>query len=173
MRRPRLDPASVPPVRHLDHPSVGTHGRTSREAAPVSAAPHSVVALVGSVDLRAVTAVDAGRLLGGERLTALHVVEPGEDLDDLAHRWMCLSCSSVPLRTVDAEGTGADAVAAAVVDAVVPDDPRAVTTVVLARLQFARRWHRWLHDRTGAHIEAALEPLSQVRVLWVPVPVPG
>jgi hypothetical protein len=173
MRRPRSDPAATRSERHPDHPSFGVRTRPSEVSDPVSAVPHSVVALVGSVDLRAVTAVDAGRLLGGDRLTALHVVEPGEDLDDLARRWMRLTCSNVPLRTVDAESTSGDAVAAAVVDAVVPADPRAMTTVVLARMQFARRWHRWLHDRTGARIEAALEPLPQVRVLWVPVPVPG
>ncbi len=73
---PSTDPASIPPIRT----SIirRSHARQDRRvAAPVSAAPHSVVALVGAVDRRAVTAVDVGRLLGGERLTALHVVEPG------------------------------------------------------------------------------------------------
>ncbi|MGZ4683277.1 MAG: hypothetical protein ACXWBN_07865 [Acidimicrobiales bacterium] len=177
MRRPRFDPMAAPPSAHLDHPSAGVRTGTSietgRSSRPASTVPHSVVALVGSIDLRAVTAVDAGRLLGGDRLTALHVVESGEDLEDLARRWMRLTCSTVPLRTVDAAGNGGGDVAAAVVDAVTPEDPQAVTTVVLAQLLFARRWHRWLHDRTAAQIAGALEPLAQVRVLRVPVPVPG
>ena len=132
--------------------------------------PHRVVALVGSVDLRAVTAIDAGQLLGGDRLTALHVVEPGEDVDDLARRWMRLRCSTVPLRTVDA-ASDHDSLARAVVEAVLPDDPRVVVTVVIGQLQFARRWHRWLHDRTGDRIATALDSLAQVRVLSVPIPV--
>ena len=140
--------------------------------APVQVS-HSVVALVGAVDLRAIKAVDAGQLLAGDRLTALHVVEPGEDVDQLARRWSGLSCATVPLRTVDAAGPRGVDLAAAIVEAVVPEDPQAVTTVVLARLQLSRRWHRWLHDRTAADIEAALEPVAQVRVLSVPVLVPA
>ena len=150
--------------------------RSTPGATPPARAPHSVVALVGSVDLRAVIAVDAGRLLGGDRRTALHVIEPGEDVDDLAARWMRLRCSTVPLRTVDAQpdplGHGL-ALAEAVVEAVTPADPEAGVTVVLARLQFARRWHRWLHDQTAERIAAAIEPLPRVEVLWVPVPVPA
>ena len=131
---------------------------------------HRVVALIGSVDLRAVTAIDAGRLLGGDLLTALHVVEPGEDLDQLARRWMSLRCSAVPLRTVDAS-TGPDALVRTVVEAVVPDDPAAMVTVVMGQLQFACWWHRWLHDSTGDRIATALDRLARVRVLSVPIPV--
>jgi hypothetical protein len=175
-----LSPAPTPgAVRHPNPPSVRIVP-TPSVSVPVR---HSVVALIGSIDLRAVLSVDAARLLGGDRVTALHVVEPGEDVDELARRWMRLRCSTVPFRTVDADipadlasGTAAMGstgdVARAVADAVVPDDPSAIVTLVLARLQFARRWHRWLHDQTAEHIAAAVEPLAQVRVLWVPVPMP-
>ena len=170
MRPRRLDaphPASRPAP---DHPSLGPTSRARREAS--AAVPHSVVALIGSIDLRAVTAIDAGRLLGGDRLTALHVVEPGEDLDDLARRWMRLRCSNVPLRTVDTAAEP-EALVRTVVESVVPDDPNALVTVVMGQLQFARRWHRWLHDRTGDRIATALDSSDQVRVLSVPILVPA
>ncbi len=149
------------------------HGPNTTTTSPLRSSPgipHRVVALVGSVDRRAVTALDAGRLLGGDRLTALHVIEPGEDLDDLARRWMRLRCSTVPLRTIDAVADH-DAVVRAVVDAVVPADAGTVVTVVMGQLQFARRWHRWLHDGTGARIAAALDGRARVHVLSVPIPV--
>jgi hypothetical protein len=135
---------------------------------------HSVVALVGRIDRRAVVAVEAGRLLGGDQLTALHVVEPGEDLDDLARRWMGLRCSSVPLATVDsvdATDVRCAGVADAVVEAVTAADPATVVTLVLSHLQHRRRWHRWLHDQTARQIASAVQPLPHVHVLWVPIPV--
>lgn len=131
------------------------------------------MALIGAVDLRAVTAVDAGRLLGGDRLTALHAIQPGEDVEDLGRRWMRLRCSEIPLRTVDVSAADPADLVAGIVDAVVPAEPSEVVTVVMGRLQVGRSWQRWLHDRTGDRIADALGSRAQVRLLSVPVPVPA
>ena len=133
-----------------------------------------MVALIGAIDLRAVVAVDAGRLLAGDRLTALHVIEPGEDVPGLAARWMQLRCSSVPLRTVEPltdRGDSELAVAEAVIDAVTPADPTQAVTVVLAHLELATRRHRWLHRRTADRIAGAIEGRPDVELIRIPVPV--
>ena len=128
-----------------------------------------VVALVGRVDLRAVTAVDLAQRLELGPVGALHVLEPGEDVEDLAARWMELRCSNVPLRTVDGETS----VAAGVVRALESDrrPPGDRVTVVVARLALSRRSARWLHDHTGDVIAAALAPLGGIEVACVDVPV--
>ena len=127
-----------------------------------------VVALVGRVDLRAVIAVDLAQRLELGPVGALHVLEPGEDVEDLAARWMDLRVSNVPLRTVD----GATSVAAGVARVVESErrSPGGRVTVVMARLDLSRST-RWLHDHTGDAIVAALAPLDGVEVACADVPL--
>ena len=125
-----------------------------------------VVALVGRIDRRAVTAVELAQRLELGSVGALHVIEAGEDVGELAARWMGLSCADVPLRTVD----GAASVASGVVEALRGARPAGGrVTVVLARLELSGRVARWLHDGTGDAIAAALAPLDGVEVACAPV----
>ena len=130
---------------------------------------HPVVALVGRIDLRAVSAVETACRLDAGPVRALHVIEPNEDIGDLAEQWMAQRCSDVPLHTVEVAGS----VPQTVVDVLASNlrHPSARLTVVIGRLDLARPAARWLHDHTSDAIAQRLANLQRLEVTYVDVRV--
>ncbi|GAC1365654.1 MAG: APC family permease [Actinomycetota bacterium] len=97
--------------------------------------PHTVVVLVGQVNLGTIAALNYARGLHPEHLVALHVCLDGDDGQSLIQRWAELGIDDVPLASVAAPYRDLGPVVEAQIDALLSRWPG--TTVTLVTSQYA------------------------------------
>jgi amino acid transporter len=128
---------------------------------------HAVVVLVDSLDVAAARALQYARALSPDELVAVHF-----DLDpirthDLVRDWDRLGFGRVPLDLVACADRRIERAAAEVAARYLASGDTEVS-VLLPRREYARFWHRLVHDRTADSIAKTLATLPHCNVTIVP-----
>lgn len=122
----------------------------------------AVVVLVAVADRRIVPALRFVSRMPHAEAWALHVSVDMEDARQLAHDWMDLGLSWLPLRIEEAADDGLLASLRRILQ-----QERNVT-VVIPELVHRRWWHPFLHRRSARRIADNLQELPGVTVVMVP-----
>jgi len=128
---------------------------------------HTVLVLVDRVTKSTARAIQYARTLTPDDLRALHIALDHEAADELAEEWSNLALSRMPLEIVDCPDRRIDR---AVLEVVLEEtaDGETEVSVLVPRREYARLWHRLLHDRTSDNIAKVLARVSHANVTFVP-----
>ena len=123
--------------------------------------------LVAAVDRRIVPAVRFLARLPDTELRALHIAFDTEMSRQIAHDWMDVGLSWLPLHIHDADSAAPleASVRRALEDEIVV---RPAITVVVPELALSRWWTPLLHRRTARRIAAALRDQRTITTVIVP-----
>ncbi|MGH9126371.1 MAG: amino acid permease [Acidimicrobiales bacterium] len=148
-----------------------------RENAPLAAvAPvrrgHSVLIFVDQLDLAAAQAIRYARSLSPDELRAVHFSIDADRASELRQAWGELGLSRIPLDIVDCPDRRLGRAAVELV-ADLLDEKETEVTVLLPRVEYARSWHRLLHDRTARQFATALANVPHVGVTLMPYHLGG
>ncbi len=128
---------------------------------------HVVLVFVENLDLASARAIQYARTLFPDELRAVHFVLDPVRTEDLALAWGQLGLSRLPLDMIELPDRRIGRAALEVVAEQVAAGDTEVT-ILIPRREYARAWHRLLHDRTGNQIAAALAELPHANVTIVP-----
>jgi amino acid transporter len=166
-----LVPALVFVVLRLNREYETDDEELERGAVHATEAPildrHVVVILVGKLDLSTARAVQYARTLLPDELMAVHFVLDDQRADELADKWQELGLSGVSLYLVDCPDRRITRAALELVAEKLSDGGTEVS-VLIPRLEYRRRWHRILHDRTSDELAKSLADLPHANVTFVP-----
>jgi hypothetical protein len=128
---------------------------------------HSVIVLVGDLDRSTARALQYARTLTPDTLRAVHVAADELHAEELVRRWAELGLDRVPLEIVECPNRRINR---ALLELAVSEtsDPRVELTVLVPRRQYARSWHRLLHDRTSDSMARTLADVPHANVTFVP-----
>ncbi|MDQ6616386.1 MAG: amino acid permease [Actinomycetota bacterium] len=143
-----------------------------RENAPKAAAGpirrgHIVLIFVDQLDLAAAQAIRYARSLSPDELRAVHFAIDMDRAAELRHAWSDLGLSGVPLDIVECPDRRLARAAVNLVTQTL-DEKETELTVLLPRVDYGRRWHRLLHDRTARQFAASLADVPHVGVTVMP-----
>jgi hypothetical protein len=128
---------------------------------------HVVLVFVENLDLAAARAIQYARTLFPDELRAVHFVLDPVRTEDLATAWSQLGLSRLPLDMIELPDRRiARAALEVVAEQLAAGDTE--VTILIPRREYARAWHRLLHDRTANQIAAALSDLPHANVTFVP-----
>jgi amino acid transporter len=128
---------------------------------------HVVLVFVENLDLAAARAIQYARTLFPDELRAVHFVLDPVRTEDLALAWGQLGLSRLPLDMIECPDRRiARAALEVVAEQLAAGDTE--VTILIPRREYARAWHRLLHDRTANQIAAALSELPHANVTFVP-----
>jgi hypothetical protein len=131
---------------------------------------HTVVILVGSVNLGVLKAVAYARSMRPDRLVALSVVTSAEEEAQIADGWEAYGLP-IELRTVFSpyrDLTGPVMQVIEELDAERPDD---VVTVVIPEFVVQHWWDQALHNQSALLIKSKLRQRPNTAILSVPVQI--
>jgi amino acid transporter len=128
---------------------------------------HSVMVMVGDLDMSTARALQYGRTLSPDVLRAVHIAIDEEKADELMLQWTELGLERVPLEIVDCPNRRINR---ALLEMAVMEtsDGRTELTVLIPRREYTRFWHRLLHDRTADSMAKTLADVPHVNVTFVP-----
>ena len=128
---------------------------------------HSVMVMVGELDLSTARALQYGRTLSPDVLRAVHIATDETHADDLMLQWTELGLDRVPLEIVECPNRRINRtlLELAVMET---SDPRTELTVLIPRREYTRLWHRLLHDHTADSMAKTLADVPHVNVTFVP-----
>jgi amino acid transporter len=128
---------------------------------------HSVIVLLGDIDLSSVRALQYARSLSPDRVKAVHIATDDLHADELMDRWHELRFVKMPLEIVYCPNRRINrTLLELAVDEV--SDGRSELTVLIPRREYRRLWHRLLHDRTSDSMAKTLADIPHVNVTLVP-----
>ena len=131
---------------------------------------HSVLVLVSAIDRRIVPALRFVSRLPFSEAGALHISFDADDTRHVAHEWMRLGLTWLPLEIRDGSDEG---LVVSVRDAVREKvEVHRPLTVVVPELDWPKRWHRLLHRGTARRLAAQLQALPDVTAVIVPLAWP-
>ena len=136
------------------------------DAAVARPSPHTVVVMVGEINLGTIDALNYARTLHPDHLIALHV-RVDDDGDRVARRWAELGID-VPLETVDAPYRNLGPVVEAHIDAVLSRWPGTTLTLVTSQYAAGGLFDDLLHNRTLLLLRERLMVRSGVVIASVP-----
>jgi amino acid transporter len=128
---------------------------------------HVVIVLLDTLDMAAARAIQYARTLTPDELSAVHF-----DLDpvrtrDLTEAWSRLGLQRLSLDIVECPDRRINRAAAEVVARELLDGVTEVT-VLIPRLDFSKRWHGLVHDRTADNLVETLSAMPHCNVTIVP-----
>ncbi len=128
---------------------------------------HSVMVMVGDLDLSTARALQYGRTLSPDVLRAVHIATDETHAEDLMYQWTELGLDRVPLEIVECPNRriNRSLLELAVMET---SDPRTELTVLIPRREYTRLWHRFLHDHTADSMAKTLADVPHVNVTFVP-----
>lgn len=131
---------------------------------------HTALVLVSSVDRRILPALRFVSRLPDTDVRALHICFDAAETRRLAHDWMELGLTWLPLHIHDAvTGSFADSVRQAVSQEATESWG---VTVVVPELECHRWWHPLLHRRSARRMAQELQTLPAVTTVIVPYAIP-
>jgi amino acid transporter len=148
-----------------------------RENAPKAAAApvrrrHTVLIFVDQLDLAAAQAIRYARSLSPDAVRAVHFAIDAERANELRQAWCELGLSRIGLDIVECPDRRLGRAAVELVTDILEEDETELT-VLLPRLEYARGWHRLLHDRTARQFATALAEVPHVGVTLMPYHLGG
>jgi len=127
---------------------------------------HVVLVAVGSLDRSTARALQYARTLVPDELRAVHLASDPRHAEELAEEWASRDIRRVPLDVVACPDRRLDR---AMLELVAEElDGRTEVTVLIPRREYARFWHRLLHDRTSDSLARAVSTLPHANVTFVP-----
>jgi amino acid transporter len=128
---------------------------------------HSVVVMVGELDMSTVRALQYARALSPDEMKAVHIAVDEEHAADLMESWAKLDLDRIPLEVIQCPNRRMNRATLEMAVAMTYDE-RTELTVLVPRREYTRLWHRLLHDRTGESIADTLSNVPHVNVTFVP-----
>jgi amino acid transporter len=128
---------------------------------------HSVMVMVGDLDMSTARALQYARTLSPDVLRAVHIAIDEEHADELMLQWTELGLDRVPLEIVDCPNRRINR-ALLEIAVMETSDSRTELTVLIPRREYTRFWHRLLHDRTADSMAKTLADVPHVNVTFVP-----
>ncbi|MCC7077948.1 MAG: amino acid permease [Acidimicrobiia bacterium] len=128
---------------------------------------HTVLVLVDDITRASARAIQYARTLTPDELRAVHVAVDPEEADELAEEWSRLALSRMPLELVECPDRRIEATVLELVISEVADGETEVS-ILIPRREYARFWHRLLHDRTSDNIARAIARVPHANVTFVP-----
>jgi amino acid transporter len=128
---------------------------------------HSVLLLVNEIDRSTARAIQYARTLTPDDLRAVHIALDPIAADDLALEWASMGLDRVSLEIVACSDRRITRAVLQVVAEALHDGQTEVT-VLVPRREYARFWHRLLHDRTSDSIARVVATLPHANVTFVP-----
>jgi amino acid transporter len=126
---------------------------------------HEVLVLLEDLDRAAIGALQYARQLNPLHITAVHVALDPDHARRLAELWARINLP-VPLEVVDCPDRNLLGCAHQTVAELVRGDTE--VTVLVPKRNFAKFWHRVLHDRSSAGLFKVLNHIDGVNVVIVP-----
>ncbi|MFI5041737.1 MAG: amino acid permease [Acidimicrobiales bacterium] len=166
-----LIPIMVYGLTRLNKEYEAEHEELKKDAAKLAEAPtlrrHVVLVFVENIDVAAARAIQYARTLMPDELRAVHFVLDPLQTEELARTWGQLGLSRLALDMIECPDRRIARSALEVVAELVVDGETEVT-VLIPRREYARAWHRLLHDSTSNRIAAALGAVPHANVTFVP-----
>jgi amino acid transporter len=128
---------------------------------------HSVVVMVGELDMSTVRALQYARALSPDEMKAVHIAVDEGHAADLMEAWAKLDLDRIPLEVIECPNRRMNRATLEMAVAMTHDE-RTELTVLVPRREYPRLWHRLLHDRTGESIAGTLSNVPHVNVTFVP-----
>ncbi|MEI8241170.1 MAG: OB-fold nucleic acid binding domain-containing protein, partial [Actinomycetota bacterium] len=128
---------------------------------------HSVVVFVDNLDAATARAVQYARALGGDDQFAVHFDLDAWKTDLLTDAWRDLGLSRFPLDIVECPDRRVPRAALEMVHDLIKDG-RTQVSVLIPRREYAKRWHRMLHDHSSSGLAAVLADVPNCNVTFVP-----
>ncbi len=131
---------------------------------------HTVVILVGSVNLGVLKAVAYARSMSPDRLVAISVVTSAEEETELVDAWEAFDLP-VELRTVFSPYRDLTGPVMQMIDELDAERPDDVVTVVIPEFVVEHWWDQALHNQSALIIRSKLRQRPNTAILSVPVQV--
>ena len=131
---------------------------------------HTVVILVGSVNLGVLKAVAYARSMNPDRLVAISVVTSAEEETELVDAWESFDLP-VELRTVFSPYRDLTGPVMQMIDELDAERPDDVVTVVIPEFVVEHWWDQALHNQSALMIRSKLRQRPNTAILSVPVQV--
>ncbi|MBU6329375.1 MAG: APC family permease [Acidobacteria bacterium] len=128
---------------------------------------HSVVVMVGELNMSTVRALQYARTLSPDDSRAVHFAVDEESAAELMRKWAQLDLDRIPLEVVECPDRRMNRATLEMAVAFTADQ-QVELTVLVPRREYAHLWHRLLHDRTGESIARTLSNVPHVNVTFVP-----
>ncbi|GIK99492.1 MAG: DNA-binding protein [Alphaproteobacteria bacterium] len=128
---------------------------------------HTVLVLVDNITKASARAIQYARTLTPDELRAVHVALDPEEADALASEWSRLALGRMPLELVECPDRRIDRAVLELVISEVADGETEVS-ILIPRREYAKFWHRLLHDRTSDNISKAIARVPHANVTFVP-----
>lgn len=128
---------------------------------------HTVLVLIDNITKASARAIQYARTLTPDDLRAVHVAVNPEEADALASEWSRLALSRMPLELVECPDRRIDRAVLELVISEVADGETEVS-ILIPRREYAKFWHRLLHDRTSDNISKAIARVPHANVTFVP-----
>ena len=128
---------------------------------------HTILVMVGSLDLSTARALLYARSMTADRIRAVHFAIDELQSGELMDSWMDRGLERIALETVECPDRRINR-AAIELAASITADPEMELTVLIPRRQYKRFWHRLLHDRTSDSLARSMSGLRHVNVTFVP-----
>ena len=125
--------------------------------------------LVDRADRRMLPAIRLVASLQDFETRAVHVSLDAEETERLAHDWMTLGLSWVPLHIAEPAAPRLVESVRALVEEAALDRRRVL--VIVPEVELARWWQRLLHRRTGRRIARGLAAMRRVSTVVLPYTV--
>jgi amino acid transporter len=166
-----LVPIMVYGLTRLNKEYEAEHEELKKDAAKLAEAPtlrrHVVLVFVENIDVAAARAIQYARTLLPDELRAVHFSLDPLQTEELARTWRQLGLSRLPLDMIECPDRRIARGALELVADLVADGETEVT-VLIPRREYARAWHRLLHDSTSNRMAAALGAVPHANVTFVP-----
>lgn len=171
-----LVPILVVGLVRLNKAYVAEHEELQHDAVAATTAPvlrrHTVVVMVDELDAAAIRAIQYARTLGGDDQRAVHFDLDAWKTDLLTQAWRDLGMTRFPLDIIECPDRRVPR-AALEMAAEVVGDGRTQLSILIPRREFAKRWHRLLHDHSSSSIATALADVPNCNVTFVPYLIGG
>jgi hypothetical protein len=131
---------------------------------------HTVVILVGSVNLGVLKAVAYARSMSPDRLVAISVVTSAEEEEQLVDAWEAFDLP-VELRTIFSPFRDLTGPVMQMIDELDAERPDDVVTVVIPEFVVEHWWDQALHNQSALLIRSKLRQRPNTAILSVPVQV--
>ncbi len=133
---------------------------------------HSVVVMVGELDMSTVRALQYARALAPDDMKAVHIAIDEVHAAELIAAWEKLDLDRIPLEVIECPNRRMNRATLEMAVAMTHDE-RTELTVLVPRREYTQLWHRLLHDRTGESIARTLSNVPHVNVTFVPFHMGG
>ena len=128
---------------------------------------HAVIVMIGGLDQSTTRALQYARAMAPDTLKAIHIAIDEPHAEELVDEWQRLDIDRIPLEVVACPNRRINRTALELAVGEV-SNPSVELTVLIPRREYARFWHRLLHDRTSDSLARTLADIPHVNVTFVP-----